>query len=47
MADKILVMTPHPGRIEAVVPINLPRPRNKRSPEFFKLVDEIMEIVKI
>lgn len=47
MADKVLVMTPRPGRVEAVVPINLPRPRNRRSPEFFSLVDKIMEIVKI
>lgn len=44
MADKVLVMTPRPGRVEAVVPINLPRPRNRRSPEFFNLADQIMDI---
>lgn len=47
MADTVLVMTSHPGKVEAVVPVNLPRPRNRRSPEFFALVDKIMEIVKI
>lgn len=47
MSDKILVMTPRPGRVEAVVPVGLPRPRNKRSKDFFALVDRIMEIVKV
>lgn len=47
MSDRILVMTPRPGRVEGIIDINLPRPRNKRSPEFFRLVDQINEIVKI
>ncbi|MEK7566721.1 MAG: ABC transporter ATP-binding protein [Patescibacteria group bacterium] len=47
MADTVLVMTPRPGQVEAVVPIDLPRPRNRRSKEFFSLVDKIMDIVKI
>lgn len=47
MADRILVMTPRPGRAEEVLTVNLPRPRNKRSQEFFALVDKIMEIVKV
>ena len=47
MADRVLVMTPRPGRIEAIVPIDLPRPRNRRSQEFFNLVDKIMDIVKV
>ncbi len=45
-ADRILVMTPIPGKVEAVVPIDLPRPRNRRSPEFFALVDKLTEIVR-
>lgn len=47
MSDRVLVMTPRPGRVEAVLEINLPRPRNKRSDPFFKLVDKINEIVKV
>ena len=47
MSDRILVMTPIPGKVEAILDINLPRPRDQRSPEFFKLVDRLNEIVKI
>lgn len=47
MSDRVLVMTPRPGRVEAIVDINLPRPRNKRSQEFFSLVDKINDLVKI
>lgn len=47
MSDRVLVMTPRPGRVEAIVDINLPRPRNKRSQDFFSLVDKINDLVKI
>lgn len=47
MADRVLVMTPLPGKIEATVEVNLPRPRNTRSPEFFRLVDKIIDLVRI
>lgn len=47
MSDRILVMTPHPGRVEAVLDIDLPRPRPKRSEDFFRLSDKIYEIVKL
>jgi len=43
MADRILVMTPHPGRIAADVEIALERPRNKRDEEFDRTVDSIFE----
>jgi NitT/TauT family transport system ATP-binding protein len=43
MADRILVMTPHPGRIAADVEIALERPRNKRDEEFDRTVDAIFE----
>lgn len=47
MSDRVLVMTPRPGRVEKVFPVDLPRPRNKRSSEFFALVDQISEVVRI
>lgn len=47
MADRVLVMTPRPGKVEAIIDVDLPRPRDKRSQEFFDLVDKINELVKI
>lgn len=47
MSDHVLVMTPRPGQVEAVVPVTLPRPRNKRSQEFFALVDAFNELVRV
>lgn len=46
MADKIVVFTPGPGRIEKVVLNELPRPRNKRSKAFFEMADELLALVK-
>ncbi len=45
LGDKIVVMTAHPGRIKAVVDVDLPRPRNilelRRDPKFGELVFQI------
>jgi NitT/TauT family transport system ATP-binding protein len=43
MADRVVVLTPHPGRIAADVQIPLERPRNKREPGFDAVVDSIFE----
>jgi NitT/TauT family transport system ATP-binding protein len=34
LADRVLVMTPHPGTVKTEVPIRLPRPRDPLSVEF-------------
>ncbi len=47
MADKIVVMTPRPGKVEKVVENKLKRPRDKRSKEFFEKVDRLLELVKV
>ncbi|MBI4576997.1 MAG: ABC transporter ATP-binding protein [Planctomycetes bacterium] len=33
LADRVLLMTPHPGRVQEGFPIDLPRPRDINSPE--------------
>jgi len=34
LGDRVMVMTPRPGRIKSIVPIDLPRPREVTSTEF-------------
>jgi NitT/TauT family transport system ATP-binding protein len=43
MADRVIVLSQHPGQIAADMPVPLPRPRNKRDPEVDRLVDSIFE----
>lgn len=43
MADRVVVLSQHPGRIAADMPVPLPRPRQRRNPEFDQLVDSIFE----
>lgn len=46
LGDRVAVFTPRPGKIEAIIPVSLPRPRHKRSEHFFKLEDQLYEIIK-
>jgi NitT/TauT family transport system ATP-binding protein len=41
IADRIIIFSSNPGRIQIEVPINLPRPREWGSPEFRRIVDEV------
>jgi len=45
MADRIVVLGAHPGRILKIVENPLPRPRDYRSPDFMKKVDQLHEII--
>jgi NitT/TauT family transport system ATP-binding protein len=45
MADRIVILSAHPGRIRKVIENDLPRPRNYRSREFTALVDRLHEII--
>jgi ABC-type nitrate/sulfonate/bicarbonate transport system ATPase subunit len=47
MSDRIVVMTPRPGRIERVLDNPLRRPRDRNSPEFQKLRAEILQILHL
>lgn len=45
MADRIVILSKDPARVSADVPVLLPRPRNRKSPEFLTLVDRVYKIV--
>jgi ABC-type taurine transport system ATPase subunit len=47
LADRVIVMSPRPGRIERVIDIDIPRPRGfdgRKHPRFLQINDEITEI---
>ncbi|WP_142849909.1 ABC transporter ATP-binding protein [Telmatospirillum sp. J64-1] len=47
LGDRVLVMTPRPGRISRIIDVNIPRPRDRSSfanPVFNRICDEIREI---
>lgn len=49
LADRVVAMSPRPGRIEKVLDVNLPRPRRldmQFSPEFKSHSDEIRELIR-
>ena len=46
LSDHIIVMSAHPGRIHKVMPIELPRPRDTRGPQFFAHVDALTELIR-
>jgi NitT/TauT family transport system ATP-binding protein len=42
LADRVIVMTPHPGKVKAEIPITLPRPRDPLSVEFLKFQKHLL-----
>ena len=45
LADKIVVMTPRPAKIEKVLDMKLSQPRDRNNPEFIRLRSEILKIL--
>jgi NitT/TauT family transport system ATP-binding protein/sulfonate transport system ATP-binding protein len=45
MSDRIALMTPRPGRIERILDVALPRPRQRNSSQFLELRAAILEML--
>jgi len=44
LSDRVVVLSPHPGRVSAVIDIDIPRPRSmesKQTPEFYDYITKI------
>ncbi len=49
LADRLVVMAGHPGRVREIVPVDLPRPRRyalQAEPEFIRLRDHVTRVVR-
>lgn len=46
LSDQIIVMGAHPGHVEKILTVDLPRPREVRDTPFFKQVDLLTEAVR-
>jgi ABC-type nitrate/sulfonate/bicarbonate transport system ATPase subunit len=43
MSDRVVIMSPRPGRIDKIVNVDLERPRQRNNPEFMRLRSAILE----
>lgn len=41
LADRIVIMTPNPGRIKTIIPVDLHGPRDRTSPDFLRIRDHV------
>ncbi len=47
MSDRIVIMTPRPGKIERIISVGLKFPRERNSPEFLKMRVDILEFLHL
>ena len=47
LSDRIVIMTPRPGKISKVIEVPLPRPRHRGGVEFLALRKEILELFEL
>lgn len=45
LADRVFTMTPRPAVLKKIVPVNLPHPRDRNSPEFIALKEKVLDIL--
>src|ERR1700689_4639800 len=46
LADRIIVMSSHPGRLAADIKVEIPRPRDRRTDVFNQLVDKVFSLIE-
>ncbi|MGC8497408.1 MAG: ABC transporter ATP-binding protein [Thermoplasmata archaeon] len=45
LSDRVIILSPRPGHIIGEIKIDLPRPRNNRSSEFYNYVDKVITLL--
>jgi len=45
MSDRIVIMTPPPGRIEQIIPVEMDWTRDRSSPNFLSLRSNILQAI--
>ena len=45
LADKVIILSRRPGHVKGELKVDLPRPRNKKSQEFFGWVDKVYSLL--
>ena len=45
LADRVVILKPHPGRIEAIIDVKLPRPRMRSSFDLHQIKQQVFEIL--
>jgi ABC-type nitrate/sulfonate/bicarbonate transport system, ATPase component len=46
LADRIVVLTRRPGRVREVIPLDLPRPRDRTSAEFARIRRHVLDLIE-
>jgi ABC-type nitrate/sulfonate/bicarbonate transport system ATPase subunit len=47
LADRVVVMSPRPGRIAEIVPVEMPHPRDVGSPEYGRIKNRLYELLGV
>jgi len=45
LANRIIILSPRPGKVMADLKIELTRPRNRKDPEFYRWVDKVYSLI--